>query len=375
MLSTMTKDIIFRVVLFLTIGFVIISFGFLQHANSDNTHVPGVEMSPSKILRLMELVADWQLANFSSDPYWINAVFATGVMALYRTGSPQTHQKYLQAMLDYAKNNDWKPGPDFRNANSLAIGQLYAELFFKFNDHDMISNFKQRVDKIMRQPMPGHVDWWWCDALFMAPPALARLSVATNTSKYLMYMDKQWWDSANYLYSSQHKLFYRDAKYFNKTEKNGQKVFWSRGNGWVLAAIARVLQFMDKTSPIREKYIKMYLEIAQEIASIQQMDGFWRTSLLDPEANPGGETSGTALFCYALSWGLNEKLLNGDVYVKVVMQAWNALTSAVEANGKLGWVQKPGEAPGPVSAKDSYPYGAGGFLLAGSEMYKLIGKL
>ena len=331
--------------------------------------------SDSQILSVMERACDWQLAHLSTritkrdtDYGWIRAVFYDGEMALYR----QTHDpKYLQPMLDIASKLKWEPGPRFRYADDQAIGQLYTELFFVKHDPAMIAPMRDRWDQIMSHPVAGHLDWSWCDALFMAPPSLARLSVATGQRKYLDFMDHQWWDTADFLYDKDQRLIFRDKTYFHSKEPNGQPVFWSRGNGWVLAALARVMEFMPQDYPDRPRYERMYTEMSDRIAGLQQADGFWRMSLLDPDSNPGGESSGTGLFCYAFAWGIRHDLLSRDKFSPIVAKAWSALSGAVLPSGRLQWVQLPGSKPGALHRDDTAEYGVGALLLAGSEMMQL----
>jgi unsaturated rhamnogalacturonyl hydrolase len=331
-----------------------------------------------EILSLMRRACDWQLANLPTervannddDDSWIRAVFFDGVMAMYG----QTHNdRYLRAMRAVAEHNDWQPAYRFRFADDLAIGQLYTELYFIDHDPRMIEPIRQRWDQIMAQPMRGRDDWSWCDALFMAPPALARLSAATGDVKYLDFMDKQWWDTTDFLYDPSNHLFFRDKTFFGQRERNGHYVFWSRGNGWVLSAITRVLDYMPKDYPSRPRYMRLFTEMADRIVDLQRPDGFWRPSLLNPPSTPFGESSGTALYCKGLTWGINQGILDRGRYLPVVQKGWQAVCDSVEPCGKLDWVQKPGSKPAAIKQSDTAEYGVGALLLAGSEILKLKG--
>ncbi len=155
-------------------------------------------------------------------------------------------------------------------------------------------------------------------------------------------------------------------------EQNGQKVFWSRGNGWVIAGLVRVLEHLPHDYPNFQRYLDLFLEMSETISSIQQTDGFWKVSLLDPESFPGGETSGSALFCYALAWGINHGYLPEDRYLPIVLKSWKALSGAVNTSGKLGWVQPMGVDPQLTQYKYTDVFGVGAFLLAGSEVVRLL---
>jgi unsaturated rhamnogalacturonyl hydrolase len=328
--------------------------------------------TPQYIKAVMLQASKWQSEQLArtrdTKPTWINAVFEIGNMAAYQaTGD----RHYLAAAANFSQANNFQPGKRFRHADDLAVGQIYVWLYQMNKDPQLIAAYQKRIDQIMAQPMPGHLDWWWCDSLFMAPPGIAELSAATGDKKYLDFMDKQWWDAADYLFDKNQQLFFRDKTFFNKKEPNGQSVFWSRGNGWVLAAIPRVLTYMPGDYPDRQRYVDLFTSMAARVALLQQPDGFWKPSLLDPDAYAHGETSGTGFYCYALAWGINQGILPRAKYLPVVNKAWQALVSAFQPSGQIGWVQGVGKAPGATTADDTYPYGVGAFLLAGSEMLKL----
>jgi rhamnogalacturonyl hydrolase YesR len=330
------------------------------------------------IAAVMRRACDWQLGSLATEQVgkddtnrgWIRAPFFVGTLALYRETNDA---RYLDPILKIAEENHFQPGKRFRHADDEAVGQVYTELYFLKHDPAMIAPLRDRWDKIMAQPMAGRVDWWWCDSLFMAPPTLARLGAATGDTKYFDFLDKQWWDTTDYLFDKSENLFFRDKSYFQTREANGKKIFWSRGNGWVLAGTARVLQYLPRDYPTRAKYVNLFTKMSDRIAGLQQPDGFWRTSLLDPDSCPGGESSGTGFYCYAMAWGINEGILPRQRYLPVVVNAWKALSGAVDASGKLQWVQKPGAKPARIEQGDTVEYGVGALLLAGSEMCKLSG--
>ncbi len=180
-----------------------------------------------------------------------------------------------------------------------------------------------------------------------------------------------WWRTTDYLYSTNDHLFFRDSTFFNKSETNGAKVFWSRGNGWDFAAIVRMLQYLPMNHPDRPRFEQLFKDMAGKILSLQQPDGMWRASLLDPEDYPMPEASGSAMFTYGLAWGVNQGLLDRATYEPAVRKAWPALVGCVDADGKLTHVQPAGSAPVEFAADSTAPYGGGVFLLAGSEVYRM----
>jgi rhamnogalacturonyl hydrolase YesR len=321
-------------------------------------------------------VADWQLnrAEPDFDQDWTYAALYAGYMAVPDAAGGK---KYREAMVRMGKKFDWQPGPRPVHADDHAIGQTYLELYQRFHDPAMLAPIRARMDAMLQLPedqlSADHAKplWWWCDALFMAPPVLAKLSTITGDHKYLDFMDREWWITSNLLYDPNVHLFYRDATFLGKREANGGGLFWSRGNGWVMAGLARVLAEMPPDYPSRPKYVTQFQQMAVEIASIQGTDGLWRPGLLNPSAYPLPENSGSAFYVYALAYGVNHNILDRAKYLPVIEKAWAGLVSHIYQDGRFGCIQPIGAAPGDYTATASYVFGTGAFLLAGSEVDRL----
>jgi rhamnogalacturonyl hydrolase YesR len=210
----------------------------------------------------------------------------------------------------------------------------------------------------------------------MAPPTFVRLAKATGDPKYNELMCQLWCDSRGFLYDEEENLFYRDKNFFpdKKRTRNGKKVFWSRGNGWVLGGLARVLECLPADDPHRPEFVDLFRAVSAKVASLQGPDGLWRASLLDYDEWPMPETSGTGLYCFAMAWGVNNGLLDGATYVPVVKKAWEGLNRMVNDEGCLGWVQFVAAAPGPVSPDTMREYAPGAFLLSAGEILRLLGE-
>ena len=335
---------------------------------------------PQNIKDKMDKAALWQLEHPKHKLYdWTNGAFYTGIMAAYETTG---NKKLLKAALAMGKKTKWIPGERLRHADDHAIAQTYIDLYRIKGKEYMIQPFKDSVDKMMSEtPDFNHaimnMDWWWCDALFMAPPAFAKLAAVTNNTKYLEFNDELWKECYDQLYDKEEDLFARDLNYVitgedtDKREANGEKIFWSRGNGWVLAGLARMIEELPENWETKDFYKDVYKEMASRIASLQRPDGFWKASLLDPASYPDGEASGTGFYCYALAWGINNGLLERDEFLPVVKKAWTSLSTVLNSEGRVGWVQPIGMDPRKVNEDSWEVFGTGAFLLAGSEVIKL----
>jgi rhamnogalacturonyl hydrolase YesR len=339
--------------------------------------------TPADVLSVMERVADWQLAHPSVHPDtdWTQAAGYAGMLALAGiTSTP----KYQDALLAMGEANGWIPGSRLYNADDLAIGQAYAGLYFLYRDPKMIAPLRSRLDAILAfPPEVGSLDfhqpydqvsqlWSWCDALFMAPPVWMQLYAATGDERYLDFAVKNWWRTTDYLYDPHEHLYFRDSTYFDRREANGKKIFWSRGNGWVMAGLVRMLQLLPTNHPSRARFKQLFQEMAGAILMAQQPDGLWHSSLLDPNSYPLKEASGSGFYVYALAWGVNQGLLDGAKFKPVIRKAWTALAESVDGVGKLTHVQPIGSDPKAFADDSTEAYGVGAFLLAGSELYRMV---
>jgi len=331
------------------------------------------------IVKVMSAVADWQLGNPSKhEPYdWTQAAFYTGVMAL---SGVTDNPKYVDAMKTMGERNQWRPGLRPGHADDYAVVATYAQLFQREKNKAMLGPSLALFNCLLARRFDDPLVWGggienrelaWCDALFMGPPALAAVSAATGDRRYLELADRLWWKTTDYLYDPAEHLYYRDSRYFDQREKNGQKVFWSRGNGWVIAGLARVLQEMPADFRGRGQYVALFRDMAAAVLAAQSKDGYWRSSLLDPDSRPNPETSGTGFFVFALGWGVKQGLLDREKYEPAVIRGWDALVRAVHPNGMLGWVQQIGAEPGSAGSDSTEVYGVGAFLLAGSAVHAL----
>lgn len=329
-------------------------------------------LKPKAIAAAVKKVADWQLA--AAEPVfnkqWTFAALYDGLLAASKTtGDP----KYRNAVQHFAERSDWTLLDNrFPHADDQALGQAFLDLYLADRQPVRLANTKEIMDRLIVRPDdPNKLLWWWCDALFMSPPVLARMYTITHDRKYLDYMDHEWWLTSAELYHPQEHLYFRDSRFLTQKQANGKPLFWSRGNGWVMGAFVNVLQIMPADYPARAKYVEQFREMATVIAKIQSPDGLWRSGLLDPDAYELPEISGSAFFTYAIAYGINEHILDRKTYLPVVEKSWKGMLTHVYADGRLGSIQPIDGQPGKFKPSASYVYGVGGFLLAGSEMKRL----
>jgi unsaturated rhamnogalacturonyl hydrolase len=368
---------------------------FSVHVIADPTpEKPG----KSSVLEIAEKVIDWQLANLPANTDedwwkqptvrtygkhlldWEYGTFYSGLMDVYKA-DPQT--KYLEVLMDMGEGYRWYIRPRLWDANVLQIGQVYLELYKLKKKQEMLEMIEYALSTYFnRHPKEPDItfknnrywwSWWsWCDALFMAPPTFVKYAEVTGQPVYLDKMHELYVMVYDYLYDKSEKLFFRDDRFFDQRSSNGEKIFWARGNGWVVAGLAKMLQSMPKDYSNRAFYETLLKEMASRLKEIQQPEGHWSSNLLDASHFRSVETSGTGLICYALAYGINNGYLDKGEYYPVVEKAWGILTKSVHPDGKLGYVQWIGDSPAKVTYESTAAFGVGAFLLAASEVYKLI---
>lgn len=312
---------------------------------------------------------------------WTRGVYYEGLMALY---SIYPREEYYDYAYDWSEYHNWgmRNGNTTRNADDYCCGQTYIDLYNICPKPEMLKNIKSNINMLVNTPQVN--DWWWVDAVQMGMPVFAKLGKLTGEQKYFDKMWEMYQYTRNVhgekgMYNPKDCLWWRDQDFDPPyKEPNGEDCYWSRGNGWVYAALVRVLNEIPSDEKHRQDYINDFLAMSKAIKNCQREDGFWNVSLHDPTNFGGKETTGTALFVYGMAWGVHNGFLDRSEYLPVLLKGWNAMVKeAVHPNGFLGFVQGTGKEPkdGQPVTYDSVPdfedYGVGCFLLAGTEVYKL----
>lgn len=312
---------------------------------------------------------------------WTRGVYYEGLMALYAVDRSPA---YLDYAVRWGEAHRWglRNGIKTRNADDQCCGQTYVDLYQIDPKPERLRDIQANIDYILSGDRND--DWSWIDAIQMAMPLYAQLTTMTKNPAYAekayqIYTYTKLQHGGKGLYNPEDRLWWRDKDFVPPyKEPNGKNCYWSRGNGWVFAALVRVLEALPKDAPHRAEYEAMVRDMAGALAAVQRDDGFWNCSLHDPSNFGGKETSGTALFVYGMAWGVRNGVLPADKYLPIVNKAWRAIVNdALHPDGFLGYVQGTGKEPkdGQPTTYTSKPdfddYGVGCFLLAGSEVYRL----
>ncbi len=355
----------------------------------------GSQPSRKEVLALAAQVAGWQLERMGTTPgvtshaeetanprSWQQGAFWVGMTRLANTTSDQ---RFADAIIAQGKANEWKPGTRLYHADDHVIAQSYLWAAKHGAGSEAIVPVRAAFDSILANPAVTHLSfvpakdyestaclrrWCWCDALFMSPPAWVELTQQTGDPRYTAFAMAEFWAATDFLYDPLELLFFRDSRFFERRDDQGRKQFWSRGNGWVFAGIANILDVLPQADPNRPRMEKLFREMAAKLKAVQKPDGYWAPSLLARENSPP-ESSGTGFYVYGLAWGVKHGLLDADIYRPAIDNGWAALTRAVAKDGRLGWVQQVSDRPDSVAETDTQYYGVGAFLSAASAVAEL----
>lgn len=349
--------------------------------------------SSSEVRAVANRAADWQLDNLDNlDTYirfisretpnprgWVMGTFFLG-LADYaeKTGQPG----YFEPLRAIAEREEWRLGNRLYHADDHLVGQVYFRLASNSVEGADLAPIRTSFDAILadkptnqmvhpdKEGDPGCAKrWCWADALFMAPATWWEASETFGNGDYAEYAHSEFKVATELLFDKSEGLYYRDSRFFERRGADGEKLFWSRGNGWVYGGLVNILRTIDANDPRRDYYVSLFRKMSDKLVSIQADNGMWRASLLASSETPP-ETSGTGFFTYGLQWGLNEGLLTGDKYQAAADAGWAALVENVDEQGRLGYVQQVGDRPEGVQPDDRQLYGVGAFLLAAGQMLR-----
>jgi len=372
--------------LIITLFLVFTTFGVYSQEQEKPSFKP--DINNNDIKTVLKAVADWQvrtpLTHNLAD--WTNAALYAGMSEWAGIAGDDSYFEWLRGI---AEKNSWTyyihDNPLRRyHADDYCVGQTYIELYRKYKDKSMIKPMRAYLDQILKDPAKGDLkfvntkDYWssqrwsWCDALFMAPTVWAKMANVTGKKKYLDFMYQEYKFTTDYLFDQEEDLYFRDSNYFTRKEANGAKVFWGRGNGWVFAGLPIIIREIPAKYEHKDYFVTIFKEMAAKLISIQSADGFWHASLLDPASYPNPEMSATAFFVFGLAWGVNNGYLDKEIYLPAILKGWKSMVASVWPDGKVGYIQPIGADPKAVTREMTEVYGVGGFLLAGTEITRLL---
>jgi len=372
--------------------FIILPFitSLISYSQAQEKPAFNADINKNEIKTVLQAVADWQLKTPLSHNLadWTNGALYAGMVEWASIAGDNKYYEWLKIIADQLSWDYYIHENPLRryHADDYCVGQTYIELYRKYKDKNMIKPIQTYLDQILKDPAKGELlfvntkeyssqqRWSWCDALFMAPTVWAKMGNVTGKKKYLDFLYQEYKFTTDYLYDKDEHLYFRDSNYFTRKEANGEKVFWGRGNGWVFAGLPIIIRELPAKYENKDFFVTIYKDMAEKLFSVQSADGFWHASLLDPASYPNPEMSATAFFVFGLAWGINNGYLDKETYLPAVVKGWKSMVTSVWPDGKVGFIQPIGADPKAVTKEMTEVYGVGGFLLAGTEITRLIDK-
>lgn len=374
--------------------FILVSFCLVACHNSKPASYCSA-LDTASIITVTDAAMQWQMDNYArmqqtrwdGDNSWANGIYLT---AAYEWGLSRQNNEMTTWVRERAAKMQYEQGnsayTSVYSADNMPVSMLYADIYNKEQDVRVLHPTVARLQFIVSNPSPtttlvidttdhnftNKQRWAWCDALFMAPQVLARYAILWNDPTLLEFMDQEYHFTTDYLLDTTYNFYYRDSNYFGKKEANGKPVFWGRGQGWVIAGLARMIPYLPEEWSGRQYYIDLYKKMIDALVSVQSEAGNWYVTMLDPESYPTPEMSSTGFITYALWWGINAGILDEAAYLESATKGWQALVRAVQPNGMLGYVQAVGEKPEHITADMTEVYGPAAMAFAAMEIVKYI---
>ena len=215
-------------------------------------------------------------------------------------------KRYLEYTDRWGVYHKWtaRGSVDDTNADNQCCEQTYIDRFAATSDSVMIAPTTENLNHQMATGRKNY--WWWIDAIQMAMPVYAKYAKISGDRHYLDYAMDCYRDARDRrgLFNITDGLWWRDSVYKAPyKEPDGKNCYWSRGNGWVYAALVRAMDamlvakgsaapaFMEPLGETKWRNIKVdehfgdyrkdFLLMTKALLACQRQDGFWNVSLHD----------------------------------------------------------------------------------------------
>jgi len=284
----------------------------------------------------------------------------------------------------YARDPHTEFAPFFR-MNALDDCGAMAAALADANEHEKNPQYREYLDRVgdyilhrqsrlddgtLCRTFPRKMTIW-ADDLYMSVPFLARMGRVTRDNKYFDDAIKQVLNFTKHLYDPATGLYFHC--WFSDVELNGV-AHWLRCNGWLAMAQVELLNNLPANHPQRNQLIQLLTRQLVGMARYQDQGGLWHQVMDRPDSYL--ETSGTAMFVYAVARAVNEKWIP-STYRSIAIEGWKQLTQKVRPDGGVEDVCIGTGIADNISFYYNRPkvlndfHVSGAILLAGTEMLRL----
>ena len=335
---------------------------------------------------LVERVADYTVARDMESEDWQKAVAVNGLIATgqdrYVKAARRLVDRSIETQIDTGqlsygsldqKDFTTASGANYQSqTDPAALARAALEFYERTGEERYLGGARGEYEFLTEQAQrtadggithhKGAERELWVDAIYMIVPTLAKYGAVTDTPAAFDEAATQATVLAKHLMDPHEDLFRHQWRETPNTYP--QPTFWSRGNGWALAGIIDALEFLPDDHADRDALAGIARDLAAALLPLQDRSGYWHNILDDPQSPL--ETSGTLMFAYAFTRGLETGVLEGDAYREAAEAGMAVCEGIVDEDGAVKRVVGPPGGPGVPFAVTSY--GQGWFLLAANEV-------
>lgn len=138
---------------------------------------------------------------------------------------------------------------------------------------------------------------------------------------------------AKYLQDPQDKLFYHCYWTRRQHTYPKRKIFWGRGNGWVIAGLPLAIDHFARDSEERQDAVRILRETSEALLPYQREDGFYETVFNRP-GKTYAESSATALIASGWMQGVADGYLD-ERFLEPGLKAFRAVVESLETRDGL----------------------------------------
>jgi unsaturated rhamnogalacturonyl hydrolase len=213
--------------------------------------------------------------------------------------------------------------PVRHHVDDSIFGVVPLEIAIETKDPKYLATGKGWADRQWENPRPDGLSAetrFWIDDMYMLTLLQLEAYRATGDRKYL---DRDALEMAAYL----DKLQQPNGLFFHAPDV---PFYWGRGDGWVAAGMAEMLRDLPQDHPQRKRIMEGYRAMMSALLKYQGKDGMWRQLIDHDEAWP--ESSGSAMFTFALVTGVKNGWLDAATYGPAARRAWIAVVGYIDQN-------------------------------------------
>ena len=291
--------------------------------------------------------------------------------------------------LDKYPNDIAHPTYNFDLYEVGGIAKAYLFLKGEYDaDTELIRDYAERTycaprtdDGIIRYRKLEQGKWIWVDAIAAVAPFMLYAGLKLEEPRYVDFAAEQTVLMFDALLDPECGLLHQVRGRYPEDPDRCSEDHWSRGNGWMMVALAELIEHLPQSSCWYEQILCRYRSFCENLIQYQSIRGLWRQELTMEGA--WEESSGSGLIAYGLGTGIRLGLLEEETYKKVFEKAiWGIINFCItdafntyhscEACCFPGKGSQQGTVAAYVCLRKSYrnePHSFGPILLALMEAY------